>query len=58
MTVRDRIMDKYWIEFLESDEFKDCHNRYEYATPLEATFWGWFKNRAEKSTLKPLAEYL
>lgn len=44
MTIRDKIMDKYWSEFISSKAFEDCPRRYEYAQPLEATFWDWFKD--------------
>lgn len=59
MTLRDKIMDKYWAEFLKSEDFMDCPRRYEYATPLEARFWYWFKvNYAENLPPKALEDYL
>lgn len=59
MTTRDKIMDKYWGDFLLSDYFSDTTRRYENATPLEATFWEWFKDiHLTKQSAKPLQEYL
>lgn len=59
MTLRNKVMDKYWAEFINSSEFGNCLARYENARPLEAQFWGWFKaNYAENLPPKPLADYL
>lgn len=39
MSVRSRIMDKYWLDFLASPDIKgDCSTWYE----IESAFWFWF----------------
>lgn len=43
LSLCQKIMDKYWVEFVLSDNFEKATSRYEYAMPLEACFWGWFK---------------
>ena len=52
MTLRDKIMDKYWLEFL------DYWVNYSGAVPTEGQFWHWFMSSKRQRTSKKLEDYL
>lgn len=55
LSLRDRIMDKFWLEFLE-----ECsHDLYsKYGRRLDATFWYWFQEEKVRKLRQPLEDFL
>jgi acyl-CoA thioesterase FadM len=59
MTLRDKIMDKYWLEFIDA---KGHMVNSEYTNSVEGIFWKWFhdevRNNPKRNATTSLEEYL
>lgn len=52
MTLRDKIMDKYWLEYLK-------HECATYGNdPNSSNFWSWWYDEILQQPTAPLEEYL